>query len=310
MHHDGLRILPATGRPQTDTSSSHARNSRGAWSLDRVLDLVVAPLDRERVCEMRGERLDAEPLGRVVAGGDQVDAELLRGGEVRLLGLAGEERVEALVGGADQVVAGGTGRDGEAPDPLGAVGEDERLAVESVGDARRQLLDREAVERAARGRSCRTAPPASRRSARRAARRCRASRARRARGGRRGARRSRGRGPRAGRAAAGRRRAARCARRARDGRAPSRRRRRPRARRARASSRRRRAAASPRRLRPPAGRAARTPASARPRAARSRRRRSRPCRPRAQSRGLARVAEHSAAAERVPCGRSGCGAAW
>src|SRR4051794_35782151 len=44
--------------------------------LDGVVDLVVEPLDREGVCEMRGECLDAEPLGRVVAGGDQVDAEL------------------------------------------------------------------------------------------------------------------------------------------------------------------------------------------------------------------------------------------
>ena len=97
---------------------------------------------------MRGERLDAEALRRVVAGCDQVDAELPRCGEARLLGLAGEERVEALVRGADQVVAGRAGRDGEALDPLRAVGEDERLAVERVGDARRQLRDREAVERA------------------------------------------------------------------------------------------------------------------------------------------------------------------
>ena len=103
---------------------------------------MVAPLDRERVGEVRGERLDAEPLGRVVAGGDQVDAELLRGRVVRLLGLAGEERVEALVGGADQVVARCTRRDREAPDPVGPVAEDERLAAERVGDPGRQLRRR------------------------------------------------------------------------------------------------------------------------------------------------------------------------
>ena len=44
---------------------------------DGVLDLVVAPLDREGVGEVGRERLHAEPLGRVVAGRDQVDAELL-----------------------------------------------------------------------------------------------------------------------------------------------------------------------------------------------------------------------------------------
>ena len=81
---------------------------------------------------MRRERLDAESLGRMVAGRDQVDAELPRGGEVRLLGLAREERIEALVGGPDQVVTGGAGRDGEALDPLGAVREDERLPVDRV----------------------------------------------------------------------------------------------------------------------------------------------------------------------------------
>ena len=68
---------------------------------------------------MRGEGLNAEPLGRMVPRGDQVNAQLLGGGGVRLLGLTGEERVEALVGGADQVVAGGSGCDREAADPLG-----------------------------------------------------------------------------------------------------------------------------------------------------------------------------------------------
>ena len=99
--------------------SSRARNSRDP--LDRVVDLVVAPLDREGIRQMRGEGLNAEPLGRMVPRGEQVNAELLGGGVVRLLGLTGEERVEALVGSADQVVAGRAGCDGEAADPLGPV---------------------------------------------------------------------------------------------------------------------------------------------------------------------------------------------
>ena len=103
--------------------------------LDGVLDLDVAPLDRERVGEVGGERLDAESLGRVVTCRDQVDPELPRGGEVRLLRLAREERVEALVGGPDQVVAGCTGRDREALDPFRPVREDERLPFD--GRARR-----------------------------------------------------------------------------------------------------------------------------------------------------------------------------
>ncbi len=81
---------------------------------------------------MRGERLDAEPLGGVVAGCDQVDPELLRGREARLLGLAREERVEALVRSPDQVVPRGARRDREALDPLGAPGEDERRPVDGV----------------------------------------------------------------------------------------------------------------------------------------------------------------------------------
>ena len=93
-----------------------------------------------------GERLDAEALGCVMAGRDEVDAELLRGREVRLLGLARQEGVEALVRGPDQVVAGGAGRDGEALDPVGPVGEDERLPVDRVAHPRGQLVDRDAVE--------------------------------------------------------------------------------------------------------------------------------------------------------------------
>jgi hypothetical protein len=41
--------------------------------LHRVLDLEVAPFDRECLGEMRGKRLDTEALGGVMSGCDQVD---------------------------------------------------------------------------------------------------------------------------------------------------------------------------------------------------------------------------------------------
>src|SRR5690349_2421409 len=84
-----------------------------------------------------------------MARGDQVDAELLRGRVVRLLGLAGEKRVEALVSGADQVVARGAGGDGEPRDPVRAGAEHEWLAPERVEDTSGQLGDREVYHRAA-----------------------------------------------------------------------------------------------------------------------------------------------------------------
>ena len=134
---------------------------------------------------MRGERLHAEPLGRVVPGRDQVDPELLRGREAGLLGLAGEERVEPLVGCPDQVVPCCTRRDGEALDPIRAA------CGRRAAPARRRPRPgpsaprSRAHRRRRRARRCRTGRPATRRSSRRAARHCRASRARRGRGGRR-----------------------------------------------------------------------------------------------------------------------------
>ena len=56
--------------------------------LHRILDLEIAPLDRELVCEVRCECLDAEPLRCVMAGRDQVNTELPGRGLIRLLRLA------------------------------------------------------------------------------------------------------------------------------------------------------------------------------------------------------------------------------
>ena len=61
-----------------------------------------------------------------------MDAELARGVQARLLGLAREEEIEAIVCGLDQVVAGGACRDRDALDRLRPVGEDERLAVDAA----------------------------------------------------------------------------------------------------------------------------------------------------------------------------------
>ena len=48
-------------------------------ALDRVFELEELPLETEALREVPRERLHAEPLRRVVTGGDEVDAELARG---------------------------------------------------------------------------------------------------------------------------------------------------------------------------------------------------------------------------------------
>ena len=114
---------------------------RARRSLDGVLDREELPLEVEALRQAPRERLHAEPLGRVVTAGDEVDPELAGGVQARLLGLAGEEEVVALVGGADQLVAGAAGADRDALDPFGAVREDRRLAAERLADAVEELLD-------------------------------------------------------------------------------------------------------------------------------------------------------------------------
>ena len=268
---------------------------------DRVRHLDVAPLEVEALGEMRGERLDAEALGRVVAGCDQVDAELARRRPARLLRLAGQQRVEALVRRPDEVVTRAARRDRKAPDLPVSAGEDERRALDRRGDPFRRAPRARGARSCTRAPPTRTAPPVSPRSAPRAARCSRAPDARRAPGGTRRARRFRGRAPRGAREAGRRRRAARSARTARGGRAPAPRRGPPRARRARASTRRRTRSSSPRTRRRPEGLAGRTPGSARSRGARSRARRSRPWLPRRES---------TRTGKPLPFRGSGCGAAW
>ena len=78
-----------------------------------------------------------------MAAGDEVDPELAGGLQARLLRLAGEEEVVALVGGVDQVAAGGARADRDALDPVRAVREDERLAADRLADTGGELVDAE-----------------------------------------------------------------------------------------------------------------------------------------------------------------------
>ena len=131
------------------------------------------------------QRLDAEPLGRVVAGGDEVEPELAGEVERRLGGLAGQEEVVALARRLGRVAGGAARDDRHALDGRRALQERGRLAAEHArtpGDERRGSTggsSRPPTPRLVNGVS-------TRRPARvRAARCCRSPGARRARGGRR-----------------------------------------------------------------------------------------------------------------------------
>ena len=141
----------------------------------------------EALGEVARERLDAQPLGRVVTGRDEVDAELARGLQARLLRLAREEEVVALVRRLDQLAAGRTRADRDPLDPLRAVREDERLAADGLADPRVSSSMPDGSRRGRPGRPRRTVAPPRRRAPPRAGRCCRARDARRARGGTRAA---------------------------------------------------------------------------------------------------------------------------
>ena len=286
----GARLASRPAKPASGRDTSCTGQRRRRWSSPgnshRVIDVDEAPLEAEPLREALGQRLDAEALGRVVPRGDQMDAELAGGRRARLLGLAGEQRVVALVGGLDQIRGRAAGRDRDPTDLVLAPAR-ARAACDPRPPRRSRSAARGRRSRSrSRARCCRRGLPAWRRSASRAARCCRVSGARRARGGRRAATRSRGRAPRACRAAARRRRAARSARTGRGGRSPSPRPARRRSRTAPASTRRRTRSSSPPPRRRPACPGARTRGSARPRAARSRTRRSRPSSPSRESTGV------------------------
>ena len=76
-----------------------------------------------------------------MAGGYEVDAELARGVQARLLRLPGEEGVVARVRRLDQVVARRAGRDRDPLDPLRAMREDRRVALHGAQDPLLEVLD-------------------------------------------------------------------------------------------------------------------------------------------------------------------------
>ena len=95
-----FRIARRRYPDRTTTASSSSGTSDG------VLDRKELPFEAEALGQPLRERLHAEPLGRVVAARDEVDPELACGLQARLLRLAGEEEVVALVRRADQLAAG------------------------------------------------------------------------------------------------------------------------------------------------------------------------------------------------------------
>src|SRR6266508_5297817 len=111
-------------------------------ALDRIRQLDELPLESEPLGQPGRQRLDAETLGRVVAGGDERDPELAREMQARLLPLAGQEEVVPLGGRLGQVPAGPAGDDRDALDGVGAYREDERLCADALADAGEEGLER------------------------------------------------------------------------------------------------------------------------------------------------------------------------
>ena len=239
---DALRYLRSDRKSGSARQTLKGRFGPTSPLSDRVVDLDELPLEPEALGEVARERLHAEPLGRVVAGGDEVDPELAGGLQARLLGLAGEEQVVALVRRLDQRARRrrpSRSRSARSA-PARARRRAARVRPPSRGCGRRARRCRSARAGGRPGRPRRRAARPRRRARRRGGRCCRSSDARRARGGRRGASGRRRRAPRAGRAGAGRSTGARSARTSRGGRSAAARLRRPLAGRARATPTRRR----------------------------------------------------------------------
>ena len=134
-----------------------------------------------------------------------MDPELARGVQARLLRLAREEEVVALVRRADQLAAGAARADRDAPDSLRACGKTSgsRPIVSRTRPAK--LVDADRLGQPAAVPDLAERPlDGDRRARRRAARCCRSRGARRARGGTRPGSGRRRRAPRGGRAGAGR----------------------------------------------------------------------------------------------------------
>src|SRR5262245_15152525 len=110
-----------------------ARTARSRSDGVRGLDEVV--LEAETLREQLPEPADAERLGGVVAGRDEVRAALASVGHDVLGGLPGEERVEAAGDHLGEVRRRAARHDADAVDQLRARVPDERLLAEEGGAA-------------------------------------------------------------------------------------------------------------------------------------------------------------------------------
>src|SRR6476659_1656768 len=121
---------------------THAEYSLRATRSNRVRQLDELPLELEPLGKLLGQRFDAELLGRVMPGGDEVDPELLGEVEARFGGLAGQVQVVALGGRLRQVALSAAGDDRDATEVLGAFGEDEWLAADPLAHPGEELVAR------------------------------------------------------------------------------------------------------------------------------------------------------------------------
>ena len=106
---------------------------------DRVRDVDELVLDLEPLRDQRSQALDAEGLGRVVPGGDEVDPRLAGVAHHVLGGLAGDERVESQGGGLGERPRPPAGDDADRTDLRRPGVEGERLAADGRGDPRNQV---------------------------------------------------------------------------------------------------------------------------------------------------------------------------
>ena len=118
--------------------ASASRPARQGARSDGVRNVDERVVDVEPFRDQLPEPAHPEDLGRVMAGGDEVDA-AFAGVAHRVLGrLAGDESVEAVCGRISDVRGRSAGDDPHRVDALGPLVEDQRLATEHRGDPRHE----------------------------------------------------------------------------------------------------------------------------------------------------------------------------
>src|SRR3954469_23738958 len=96
--------------------------------------------DREALGDELAEPADPEPLGRVVAAGEEVDAILARLAHHGFTGLAGDQSVQPERARLVQGEAARPGDDPDGGDPIGARVEDQWILAYRVGEPAPQLV--------------------------------------------------------------------------------------------------------------------------------------------------------------------------